>query len=107
MPVIDVAACQSKHNHATVKIPRWEAATVPSSTTDGGSDLPSLDELISLSKAAELSGLSAGHLCLWLNQGKMWGRKFGRNYVTTARAAEEYLTLDRRPGPMPQESRRS
>lgn len=78
---------------------------MPFTKTDGGSDLPNLDELISLSEAAELSGLSAGHLRLLVNQGKLWGKKLGRNWVTTARAVEAYLALDRRPGPKSQKPR--
>ena len=65
------------------------------------SEQPSLDELISLREAAELSGLSAGHLRLLVSRGEMWGVKLGRNWVTTTKAVEEYLWQDRRPGPRP------
>lgn len=34
---------------------------------------PGLGDLISLREAAELSGLSVGHLRLLVNQGKLWG----------------------------------
>ena len=71
---------------------------------DNPADSPSLDELISLQEASEFSGLSAGHLRLLVNQGKLWGRKLGRNWVTTARAVEDYLTQGHRPGPKPKES---
>ena len=64
---------------------------------------PSLDDLISLQEAAELSSLSAGHLRLLASQGKLWAKKLGRNWVTTARAVEDYLAEDRRPGPKPKE----
>lgn len=60
---------------------------------------PSLDELISLSKAATLSGLSAGHLNHLVRKGELWGRKLGRNWFTTEQAVNEYLSRDRRPGP--------
>jgi hypothetical protein len=60
---------------------------------------PPLDELIPLSMAAELSGLSLGHLGLLIRQGKLWGKKIGRNWVTTEPAVREYLARDRRPGP--------
>jgi hypothetical protein len=60
---------------------------------------PGLDELISLSQAAVLSGLSLPHLSLLIRQKKLWGMKIGRNWVTTEKAVKEYLALDRRPGP--------
>lgn len=55
--------------------------------------------LISLAQAADLSGLSPGHLRLLVSQGKLWGVKIGRNWVTTAAAVNDYLASDRRPGP--------
>jgi excisionase family DNA binding protein len=58
--------------------------------------------LISLSEAAEISGLSSGHLRLLASQGKIWAAKIGRNWVTTEAAVREYLAQDRRPGPKPQ-----
>jgi excisionase family DNA binding protein len=64
-----------------------------------GADQPGLDELITLGEAAELSGLSADHLRRLVRQGKLWGKKIGRNWVTTAKAVQEYIALDRRPGP--------
>ena len=72
---------------------------------DSGPDLPSLNELISLREASELSGLSAGHLRLLVRRGKLWGAKLGRNWVTTTQAIEEYLVQDRRPGPKPKKPR--
>jgi excisionase family DNA binding protein len=77
-----------------------------SQVTDGTKrDTPDLDDLISLREAAELSGLSAGHLRLLVSRGEMWGIKLGRNWVTTAQAVQEYLAQDRRPGPKPKEPR--
>jgi excisionase family DNA binding protein len=72
---------------------------------DSGSVQPSLDELISLREAAELSGLSASHLRLLVSRGDILGQKIGRNWVTTAQAVQEYLTQDRRPGPKPKKPR--
>ena len=60
---------------------------------------PGLDDLLSLNEAAELSGLSASHLRLLVRQGEIWGRKLGRNWVTSEQAVREYLARDRRPGP--------
>jgi hypothetical protein len=59
---------------------------------------PGLEELISLSKAAEVSGLSHDHLRRLAEQGQIWAKKLGRNWVTTQQAVGEYLARDRRPG---------
>ena len=58
-----------------------------------------LDELISLREASDLSGLSQGHLSHLIRQSDLWGRKIGRNWVTTTKAMKEYLAHERRPGP--------
>ena len=73
-----------------------------SDASQDDADQPRLDELIPLSKAAELSGLSQGHLSLLIREEKLWGVKIGRNWVTTEKAVREYLARDRRPGPKPQ-----
>jgi excisionase family DNA binding protein len=78
---------------------------VPHDADSSESDLPGLDELISLREAAKLSGLSAGHLRLLVRRGELWGVKLGRNWVTTAKAVEEYLAQDHRPGPKPKKPR--
>lgn len=65
----------------------------------GSNDQPRLDELISLSEAAEFSGLSPGYLRILVRNGKLEGKKVGRNWVTTAQAVREYLARDRRRGP--------
>ena len=62
-------------------------------------DQPKLDDLISLEEAAKLSGLTADHLRRLVRQGDLWGKKIGRNWVTTEQAVKEYLARDRRPGP--------
>ena len=59
------------------------------------------DKLISLAEAAEISGLSAGHLRLLVSQNKLWGTKIGRNWVTTEQAVRDYMATDPRPGPKP------
>jgi len=64
---------------------------------------PGLDELITLKEAAELSGLSYSHLRLLARQSKIWARKMGNNWFTTAQAVKEYLARDRRPGPKPKD----
>ena len=63
---------------------------------------PGLDDLIPLSKAAEISGFTQEHIANLLRTGVLWGSKFGgRNWFTTEKAVKEYLARDRRPGPKP------
>ncbi|MFC1923655.1 DNA-binding protein [Chloroflexota bacterium] len=62
---------------------------------------PTLNDLISLQEASELSGLTHPHLALLIRQGKLWGNKIGRNWVTTEKAVKEYLALNRKRGPKP------
>jgi hypothetical protein len=49
-----------------------------------------IDDLISLQKAAEKSGLTSGHLRLLIRTGDLWGTKIGRNWVTTEQAVRDY-----------------
>ena len=63
------------------------------------SNQPGLDDLISLSEAAELSGFTTRHLRNLAISGELWAKKFGRNWLTTAQAVQEYLARERRPGP--------
>ena len=60
---------------------------------------PSLEELISLSEAAEISGFTTRHLRHLAINDEIWAKKLGRNWFTTAQAVKEYLDCDRRPGP--------
>ena len=62
-------------------------------------DQPGLDDLISFSEAAKLSGFSTRHLRHLASNGDLWAKKLGRNWFTTAQAVQEYLSRDRRPGP--------
>ena len=71
-------------------------------TNNKNNDQPGLDDLIPLSKAAEMSGLTQEHLANLIRTGELWGNKFGgRNWFTTEKAVREYLARDRRPGPKP------
>lgn len=72
--------------------------------TNKSEDQPRLDELISLSEAAELSGFTTRHLRYLAEGGGLWARKLGRNWFTTAQAVKDYLASERRPGPKPQKS---
>jgi hypothetical protein len=60
---------------------------------------PNIDELISLTKAAEISGLSPSQIRLLVSKGVIWGKKLGRNWFTTVQNVENYMKLDRKPGP--------
>jgi len=62
---------------------------------------PDFNELIPLSEAAKLSGLSSDHLRRLVRNGYIWGMKIGRNWVTTKKIIEEYIAKDRKPGPKP------
>ena len=57
-----------------------------------------LEDLISLSQAATISGLSPNHLRLLVRTGAVWGIKVGRNWLTTETAVKQYLVSDRKPG---------
>jgi len=60
-------------------------------------------QLITLSQAAKISGLSHSHLRLLVRQGKIWGTRVGFGWVTTEAAVRKYLATERRPGPKKKE----
>ena len=62
---------------------------------------PDLDELITLSEAAEKSGLSHSHIRLLVREGEIWGKKVGNFWFTTEKAVKDYLARDIRPGRKP------
>ena len=66
-----------------------------------GQQLPRLEDLLPLSQAAEISGLSMSHLSLLIRKGELWGMKIGRNWVTTEEAIQDYLAKGLKPGPKP------
>ena len=68
-------------------------------STPKGSDQPDLIDLITLQQAADLSGFSTRHLRHLATLGEIWAKKLGRNWFTTRKAVEEYLSRDIRPGP--------
>ncbi len=74
---------------------------MPGKNIQSSANQPLLDELISLETAAELSGLSSGHLRLLVRRGELWGKKIGRNWVTTEQAVRAYQARNLRPGPKP------
>jgi excisionase family DNA binding protein len=60
-----------------------------------------LEDLISLQEAAQLGGLSADHLRRLVERGELWGKKIGRNWVTTKEDILNYLAKNRKPGRKP------
>ncbi len=56
-------------------------------------------QLISVQRASELSGLAQGHIRHLLQQKSLAGIKLGRDWWTTVEAVEAYIKLERRPGP--------
>jgi excisionase family DNA binding protein len=50
-----------------------------------------INNLISLSEAASISGLSPDHLRRLAEQGKLRAKKIGRNWVTTKEALSDYI----------------
>ena len=68
---------------------------------DRNSAMPSVRDLISLQEASEFSGLTTGYLRRLIRQNNLWGKKIGRNWVTTEQAIRQYLALERKPGPKP------
>jgi excisionase family DNA binding protein len=62
---------------------------------------PALDELISLQEAAQIGRLSADHLRRLVERGGLWGKKIGRNWVTSKQAVFDYLSKNRQPGRKP------
>lgn len=61
------------------------------------------EEWITVPEAAKISGYSESHLRYLLREGKLNGRKVGRDWVTTRQAIEEYVARKPRPGPKPRE----
>ena len=72
---------------------------MPESENEGSKYDPGFDELLYLSEAAHISGLSASHLRLIVRTGEIWGKKVGRNWITTERAVNAYLARSHKPGP--------
>lgn len=76
---------------------------MPGSNIGNKAEQPPLHQLIPLSKAAKLSGLSPSHIRTLIRNGEMWGDKLGgRNWYTTEQAVREYLARGIKPGPKPQ-----
>ena len=62
---------------------------------------PRVSELITLKKAAEISGHSDSQWRRIVKDGNAWAIKLGRDWFTTEEVAVEYASRDIRPGPKP------
>lgn len=60
-----------------------------------------VSELISLSEASTISGLTSTHVRRLVASKQIWGRKIGRNWVTTRQAVEEYISQEHPSGRKP------
>jgi predicted HTH domain antitoxin len=60
-------------------------------------------KLISVTRAAEISGLTPGYIRRLLRNNIIEGKKIGRDWFTTEETIREYLATERRPGPKPQQ----
>ena len=58
-----------------------------------------MDEWMSTKEAAEYTGYSPSNLRYLLRQGKIEGRKLGRDWFTTKESLDAYLASNPRPGP--------
>ena len=58
-----------------------------------------VNDLISLSEASDICGLTSGHLNYLVRIKKLRGIKLGRNWFTTREALGNYLKTNRKSGP--------
>ena len=72
-------------------------------STSRGSLVDLTSNLISVTEASELSGLTTGHLRKLLREGQIEGVKIGRNWLTTEEAIQQYLQQNIKPGPKPKQ----
>jgi hypothetical protein len=65
---------------------------------------PNVDDLLALQEAAQIGGLSTDYLRRLVERGDLWGKKIGRNWVTSKQAILNYIAKDRKPGRKPKKS---
>ena len=53
--------------------------------------LPSINDLISLRQASELSGYTTNHLRFLISHGDLWAKKIDSFWVTTEEAVNYYM----------------
>jgi hypothetical protein len=76
---------------------------MPKKTGDKTYINPVINDLISLSEAAKISGFTTRHLRHLAENDELWAKKLGRNWFTTDQAIRDYLSRYRRPGPKPKQ----
>lgn len=59
--------------------------------------------MITTEEAAQITGLSTNQVSWLLRNGKIEGKKFGRDWAIVRRSAEEYAQRWHKPGPKPPE----
>ena len=52
---------------------------------------PTVDKLISLRQAAEISGYTTNHLRLLISKGGIWAKKIDSFWVTTEKSIQDYM----------------
>jgi len=57
-----------------------------------------LIDLISLQEASKISGLSSAHIRRLVGEKTIWGKKIGRNWITSQQAILDYIKKDHHPG---------
>ena len=62
-----------------------------------------MPDWISVKEAAEYTGYTVQHVRYLLREGKVDGRKFGRDWFTTKKALDTYLGTEPKPGPTPED----
>jgi excisionase family DNA binding protein len=62
------------------------------------SEEPKASELITLKEAAEYSGLSHDYLIHLANRGRLKAQRYGRFWLTTRQAVDEYLASRQKRG---------
>ncbi len=58
-------------------------------------------KLISVTEAAQLSGLTVSYIRRLLRNGQVEGTKVGHTWLTSEAAIRDYLRQERHPGPKP------
>ena len=59
------------------------------------------DELIDADDAAKLSGLTKVYIRKLCQRGQLRAKKFGNVWVIDKNSLDEYLSIERKPGPKP------
>ncbi len=58
-------------------------------------------DLVTVAEEAARSGYTEQHLRRLVRVGKVRGKKYGRDWLLSARSVDEYRATDPRPGPKP------